>query len=128
MEPVRLLIIEEHQAVRKALVARLNATKEIVVVASTSSIEEGLELACQYRPDVTLLGLTQNSNRDLGKTIQQVADLIKCGTAVIVLASYADDAERELFMKTGTYRYLMKNINSSHLIAEIEIVAAEISP
>lgn len=127
MDPVRLLIIEEHPTVRSALVTRLNSTTEVTVLAAVASIKEGIDLVCEYQPDVVLLGLTRNSNRDLIATIRQVASLTKCGTAVIVLTSYADDAERELFMDTGTYRYLIKDINSSHLIAEIAAVAAETS-
>jgi DNA-binding NarL/FixJ family response regulator len=126
MEKVQLLIIDEHEAVRNALATRLSSTPTIEVVATIHNLN-------QEHPDdngsadVALYGLKSSSDADLDATIAVVENLTCRGTAVIILTSYADDIERELLLKSGAYRYLLKTINSNQLIAEILEVANEMS-
>ena len=124
MEKVQLLIIDEHEAVRNALATRLSSNPNIEVVATIQSFNQQ-NLNDSGSADVALYGLKSSSDADLDATISVVEDLTCQGTAVIVLTSYADDIERELLLKSGAYRYLLKNINSNKLIAEILEVAAE---
>lgn len=124
MEKVQLLIIDEHEAVRNALATRLGSTPSIEVVATVHNFsQQGMNY--DGSADVALYGLKSSSDADLDATIAVVEDLTCRGTAVIVLTSYADDIERELLLKSGAYRYLLKNINSNQLIAEILEVAHE---
>ncbi|MBP6469446.1 MAG: response regulator transcription factor [Chloroflexi bacterium] len=124
MEKVQLLIIDEHEAVRNALATRLSSNPNIEVVATIQSFNQQ-NLNDSGSADVALYGLKSSSDADLDATISVVEDLTCQGTAVIILTSYADDIERELLLKSGAYRYLLKNINSNKLIAEILEVAAE---
>ncbi|MBK8935588.1 MAG: response regulator transcription factor [Chloroflexi bacterium] len=124
MEKVQLLIIDEHEAVRNALATRLSSNPNIEVVATIQNFSQQ-NLNESGLADVALYGLKSSSDADLDATISVVEDLTCQGTAVIVLTSYADDIERELLLKSGAYRYLLKNINSNKLIAEILEVAAE---
>ncbi len=124
MEKVQLLIIDEHEAVRNALATRLSSNPNIEVVATIQNFNQQ-NLNDSGSADVALYGLKSSSDADLDATISVVEDLTCQGTAVIILTSYADDIERELLLKSGAYRYLLKNINSNKLIAEILEVAAE---
>lgn len=124
MEKVRLLIIDEHEAVREALAARLSSAASIEVVA-TAQDTLAPEFSRSGYSDVALLGLKSSSNMDLDATIDSVACLTQAGTAVIILTPYADDIERELVLHAGAYRYLLKDINSPQLISEIIEVANE---
>lgn len=127
MEKVQLLIIDEHEAVRNALATRLGSTPSIEVVATVHNFSQQ-GMTYDGSADVALYGLKSSSDADLDATIAVVEDLTCRGTAVIVLTSYADDIERELLLKSGAYRYLLKNINSNQLIAEILEVAHETPP
>ena len=124
MEKVRLLIIDEHEAVRQALATRLSSASSIEVVAAAQDIFTPEFVGSGYS-DVVLLGLKSNSDLDLDATIGTVESLTQSGTAVIILTSYADDIERELVLHAGAYRYLLKDINSHQLISEIIEVAHE---
>jgi DNA-binding NarL/FixJ family response regulator len=124
MDKVRLLIIDEHEAVRQALATRLSSTPTIEVVAATQGIET-FQNSFNGLSDVALLGLRSSSDVDLDVTIGIVERLTEWGTAVIILTSYADDIEREMVLHAGAYRYLLKDINSPQLIAEIIQVAHE---
>lgn len=124
MEKVRLLIIDEHEAVRQALANRLNSTASIDVVATAHDIDApGLSL--NEFSDVTLLGLKSSTDMDLDVTVGTVERLTEAGTAVIILTPFADAIERELVLRAGAYRYLLKDINSPQLISEIIEVAHE---
>jgi DNA-binding NarL/FixJ family response regulator len=124
MDKVRLLIIDEHEAVREALATRLGSASTIEVVAAAQDIDAP-ELCGRGGSDVALLGLKSSSNMDLDGTIGAVESLTQAGTAVIILTSYADDIEREMVLHAGAYRYLLKDINSPQLISEIIEVAHE---
>ena len=125
MDKVRLLIIDEHEAVRQALATRLSSTPPIEVVAATQDIETSQNSFHGLVADVALLGLRSSSDVDLDVTIGIVERLTEWGTAVIILTSYADDIEREMVLHAGAYRYLLKDINSPQLISEIIAVAHE---
>ncbi len=128
MNGIRLLIIEEHVAVRDALQVRLESSSSLEVVAaypSTAAWEAQRSLlteACEA--DVVLLGLKGNMRRPIHAIVQDIKAFKQLGTAVIVLASVADEVERELALQAGAERYLLKDINSIHLIAEIESLAS----
>jgi DNA-binding NarL/FixJ family response regulator len=124
MDKVRLLIIDEHEAVRQALTTRLGSTDFIEVVATAQDIHAP-ELSRSGCSDVALLGLKSSSGADLDVTIGTVESLTQTGTAVIILTSCADAIERELVLHAGAYRYLLKDINSPQLISEIIDVAQE---
>lgn len=119
MKKIRLLIIDQHRAVRTALGVRLRSSKEIDVVAAAQNLGEEHQCVEVNPPDVVLYGLKSSRSLDLDATLNDVAELARRRIPVIVLASYADDIERELLFHAGASRYLLKDINSSQLIHEI---------
>jgi DNA-binding NarL/FixJ family response regulator len=125
MNEIRLIIIEEHTAVRDALKVRLESSVNLEVVAAYGSAADWK--ACQQekesKADVVLLGLKSVRQRPLTIVIRDIKEFSESGVAVLVLASLADDVEKELVLQAGARRYLLKDINSNQLIAEIEALA-----
>ncbi|MCB9418325.1 MAG: response regulator transcription factor [Ardenticatenaceae bacterium] len=125
MSEIRLLIIEEHVAVRDALKVRLESSANLEVVAAHNSTAAWR--ACwqerDNKADVVLLGLKSGQQRPLTTIIRDVKEFNRSGMAVVVLASLADDIEKEMVLQAGARRYLLKDINSNQLIAEIEALA-----
>lgn len=125
MNEIRLLIIEEHEAVRNALQVRLATSTNLDVVAAYQDTTEW-NLRTPNRAskaDVVLLGLKSGRKRPLTAIIRDIKQFNQLGMAVVVLASLEDDIEKELVLQAGASRYLLKNINSNQLIAEIEALA-----
>jgi CBS domain-containing protein/CheY-like chemotaxis protein len=94
-------------------------------------LQEGINYACSLKPDVILLEPKPADGRDDPQritTFEHIRRETANGhpTAVIVLTSYIDEAEREAALRAGARRYLLKEIDSDRLIAEIEAVAAEL--
>jgi two-component system nitrate/nitrite response regulator NarL len=125
MENIRVLIVDEHLAVRQALSARLASCPRIQVVATACHFREGLEWARLMRPDVVLLELKGKKSPDEDPVGDFRLALADHHGGIIVLTSYADDDEREAALQGGANRYLLKQIDTSRLLAEIEAVAAE---
>jgi DNA-binding NarL/FixJ family response regulator len=127
MKQIRVLIVDEHLAVRRALAARLKAYGHIDVVATARDFHGGLELARDLRPDVILLELKGASNLQLDPVGEMTRALSGHPAGIIVLTSYADDDEREAALRAGARRYLLKQIDTARLLDEIEAVATEVS-
>jgi two-component system response regulator DevR len=113
----RLLIIDEHRAVRQALVSRLQQTGELEVVGSTGSTEEGILQVEALRPNIVLL----ETKRSDGAGLEICRRIARSNpdTSVIVLTSYEDEDERQAAYMAGATRYLLKDIDSAQLLCEI---------
>ena len=122
MEPIRLIIIDQHAGVRNALRVRLRSTPNITIVGTLDADEAHQLLEGNLNPDVALLGLT-GQNDELRYVVKLVRLLVEKGTAVLALSSYIDDMAREMVLLAGASDYRLKNINTPELIAEIELLA-----
>ena len=127
MDQIRVLIIDEHGAVRRALATRLGSYPEVKVVATAGSFREGLERACTLEPDVILLELKGKRIRQPEQIGEMTRALADKPVGIIILTSYADDDERETALNEGVRRYLVKHIDSALLVAEIQAVAEEVA-
>lgn len=125
---IKIVIVERHAAVRRALRKRLSATSHLDVIATVQEPAEAfpfLSLAhsdsgCEGNADVVLFGLQNESDEELFKTLENVRKLTQYSAAVIVLAPFADEVERLLMQQAGVSNYLLKYIDSQRLIQEIE--------
>jgi len=126
MKRIRVLIVDEHIAVRRALATRLSAYPHIEVIGTARSFREGLERARSLHPDIILLELKGASDPQPDPVGRMCDALSEHPAGIIVLTSYADDDEREAALRAGARRYLLKHIDSTHLLNEIEAVASEV--
>ncbi len=120
MRKTRVLIIDEHEAVRRALEARLRQSEEVEVVGCTGCWQEGVHLAVERMPDVVLLETKRSDGQGLAALRRLRAE---CPLArIVVLTSYPDAQERREALRLGAVRYLLKEIGSTHLVREIRSV------
>jgi acetoin utilization protein AcuB len=131
MKKIGLIIVDEHSVVRHALGARLSSSPKIDVLAVARDLQEGIDYACMLKPDIILLEPKTADGHDDPQRITTFEHIRRetangHDTAVIVLTSYIDEIEREAALRAGARRYLLKEIDSERLIAEIEAVAAEL--
>lgn len=117
--------MDEHAAVRTALEMRLRSSPGIEVLAAAHDVREGGAHLREKAPDAVLFGLKSHNRLEGECTAELISEIAAQGIPVIVLASFADDMEREQLLKAGARRYLLKDINSSQLIHEITSVTTE---
>ena len=118
MTRVRVLIVEEHDKVRREMAVRLGSEPDLELVGAAASGEEAVAMVQGGRPDVILLGLGMKAERGL-ETCRRVA-AIAPEARILVLTSYEDEAEKQEAYRAGACRYFLKDLHSRDLIRAIE--------
>jgi len=108
-----LFIIDDRESVRNALAQRLSRVPGIHVVGTAGTSQDGINLARIMRPDVILIELKLADG--LGLDALRIIREENPTTRIIVLTSYLDDFERQVALKLGAERYLLKQIDSQGL-------------
>ena len=126
MGPTRVLIVDDHDAVRQALESRLRSSEDVEVVGCTGRCEEGLRIAAECDPDVVLLETKRSDGQ--GLTVLEQLTTEHPQVRVVVLTSYPDAQERVEAIRMGAVRYLLKEIGSAHLVRELHAVTAPRAP
>jgi DNA-binding NarL/FixJ family response regulator len=127
MKTIKVLIVDEYLAVRRALASRLSSYPHIDVIATAIDIREGMDKARTLHPDVILLELKGTSTLLINPVSEMQQAVAGHPAGIIVLTSYAEDDEREAALAAGASRYLLKHVDTARLLSEIEAVATEIS-
>lgn len=118
MNTITVLIVDDHDAARRELAARLNREKGLEVVAQVSSSADATRTAAALRPNVILADIKRadSAGLDLVRRLR----LTTPDSALIVLTSFFDERECDAVLKFGTSAYLLKEVDPQHLIAEIK--------
>ncbi len=126
MKRIRVLIIDDHDAVRQALEARLSSAEGVEIVGCTGCWQEGIMLAVEQTPDVVLLETKRADGQGMAALRRLRAE---CPSAcIVVLTSYPDTEERRQALQAGASRYLLKEIGSSYLVQEIYALSRPRAP
>ena len=122
MNPVRLLIVDDHEVVRVGLRTLLSRVESFEVVGEASTADEALEQTRTLQPDVVLLDvrLGDESGFNACREIQKLERDVK----VLVLTSFADDQVVVEAISAGADGYLLKEVNRDALISAIQKVAS----
>jgi DNA-binding NarL/FixJ family response regulator len=117
-----VLICDDHGMVREALGRMLAAHDAIEVVASTSGVEETMDVLPDVKPDVAVLDvrLGDGSGTALARWISQTVP----GTKVIMLTSFSSDEALVHSYMAGASAFLLKNSSANLLIDRIRDVNA----
>ena len=118
-ETIRILVVEDHHVVRKALVTLLELVEGFQVVGEAG---DGLEAIVQFhlcRPDVTLidLRLPERSGVEVVETIRQDSKQAR----FVVLTSYEGDEDIYRALRAGARSYLLKTSTSDEMISAIRL-------
>ena len=54
-DPIRVVLVEDHQIVREGLKALLEGREDVTVVAEADNGKQGVALVEQHRPDVAVM-------------------------------------------------------------------------
>lgn len=122
MNPVRVLIVDDHEVVRVGLRTLLSRVDNIEVVGEASTPSEALEKTRMTEADLVLLDvrLGEWNGFDACREIQKLDRDVK----VLVLTSFADDNVIVEAISAGADGYLLKEVNREALLSAIEKVAS----
>jgi NarL family two-component system response regulator LiaR len=119
---IRLLIVDDHAVVRQGLRGFLRLQEGIEVVGEAASAAEAIDIAGAMSPDVVLLDLVMPDGNGIGALRRLIE--VAPGVRVLVLTSFADDAQIFAAMAAGASGYLLKDIDPQALADAIRDVHA----
>jgi two-component system, NarL family, response regulator NreC len=120
-DPIRVVLVEDHQIVRQGLRALLEGTDDVVVIAEADNGHDGVEIAKQHRPDVVVmdLNLPGLNGVDATKAIRQAVP----EAHVLILSMYSTEEHVRPAIRAGAEGYLLKGSGLSDLVAAIKAVS-----
>jgi len=120
-EKVRVLLVDDHALFRSGVKALLSRQEGIEVVGEAADGLEGVKRAKQLKPHVVLLDLHMPglSGRDTLKLLLEELPEVQ-----VVMLTVSEDAEDLMeSLKAGARGYLLKNIETEHLVDSIRRAA-----
>jgi NarL family two-component system response regulator LiaR len=117
-EQITVMIVDDHEMVRKGAKGYLEAQPEIAVVAEAESGEEAVRLAREYVPDVVLMDLVM-PGMDGVEATRKVKD-VSPRTQIIILTSFHEDEHIFPALQAGAISYLLKDVKASELVEAIQ--------
>ena len=122
VEPIRVLIVEDHNVVRQGLVALLKVVDGLEVVGEAADGVEAITQFRKHRPTITLIDL--RLPRMGGVEVIQRLRLEEPQARFIVLTTYDGDEDIYRALKAGAKAYLLKGMTTEELVAAIRAVHA----
>ena len=119
-EPIRLLVVDDHELVRQGFIAMMSVEPDLEVVGEAANGLEAVELALSLRPDVILLDLAMPRKDGIEATREIKAQ--NSGARILIITSFAEDEKVYQAVKAGALGYLMKDSSPEALIRAIHDV------
>lgn len=117
---MRIMIVDDHEIVRKGLKTILQDDPDFEVVAESGSAEGIAQLARRTRPDVVLLDARLPGASGAEACRQLLA--VDPDIAVLIVSTYSEDRLVEECVKAGAKGYVIKDIQQLSLKASIRAV------
>ena len=118
MNPITVLLVDDHLVVRSGLKALLGTQPDIQVVAEAASGEEALVQTEQFSPAVVVMDLAMGAGMDGIEAIKQLRRR-DSRQAVLVFTTYDSDADIVRAVDAGAMGYLLKDAAPEEIFAAI---------
>jgi NarL family two-component system response regulator LiaR len=117
MNPIRVMIVDDHLMVRDGLRVFLSVHEDIQVVAEAEDGKEAVSISQQDKPDVILMDLLM-PNMDGFEAIRLILEEDST-TRIIALTSFAEKDLIEKAFKAGATSFVLKDVHSDKLAETI---------
>jgi NarL family two-component system response regulator LiaR len=122
MEPVRVMIVDDHAVVRSGLSAFLMAYDDMEFVGDAGGGLEAVRKCPDLRPDVVLMDMVmpEVDGAEATRLIREACPHVQ----VIALTSYKEEELVQGALKAGAIGYLLKNVSADELANAIRAAYA----
>ncbi|GAB3667006.1 response regulator [Streptomyces sparsus] len=119
---IRVLLVDDHQVVRRGLRTFLEVQDDIEVVGEAADGDEGVLRAEELRPDVVLMDLKMPGSDGLG-ALRRLRELGN-PARVLVVTSFTEQRTAVPALRAGAAGYVYKDIDPEALAGAIRAVHA----
>ncbi|HTK06776.1 MAG TPA: response regulator transcription factor [Ktedonobacteraceae bacterium] len=118
--PIRVLIVDDHEVVRKGLCAALGEERDFVVVGEADSGHAALVRAQELQPDIVLLDifLGTTNGLDIAQQLQRACP----ASRIVILTGLAEEDLLLRAMRIGVQGYLQKSLPLAELLSALRTV------
>jgi two-component system, NarL family, response regulator DevR len=120
---VRVLLVDDHEVVRRGLRDMLDNEHDVEVVGEAGSAAQALVTARATRPDVAVIDI-QLPDADGVTLCRQLRALGATAPRCLVLTAFDDEAALIGAIKAGAAGYLLKRVRGQDLVTAVREVAA----
>ncbi len=121
MNPIRLLLVDDHEVVRLGLTTLFNDHPNLQVAGEAGTAAEAIRAVERLHPDIVLMDIRIPGEGGIEATRQITTQFPK--TKVIMLTSFADDDLILRAVSAGAVGYVLKQIGNEELLRAIDAVA-----
>jgi two-component system, NarL family, response regulator DevR len=118
---ITVFLLDDHVVVREGIRALLETDDDITVVGEASTAAEALQRIPLAKPDVAILDVRLEDGNGI-EVCREVRSALP-GLACLMLTSFADDEALYASVMAGAAGYVLKQIKSRDLIADVKRVA-----
>jgi DNA-binding NarL/FixJ family response regulator len=117
MDPLRLLLADDHPEVLSYLSARLDREPDLRVVCQAADSEQALALTRTYCPDVVIIDPAMKDGKGFD-ALKQITDSFP-GITIVVLTAIVDTAMRIELDRLGIKLVMSKGADTGQLVGTL---------
>jgi len=122
MDPIRIVLVDDHEVVRAGIKAMIDAQEDMEVVGEAGTVEDGVRRVGYDEPDVVVLDvrLPDGSGVEACRDIRDRFPDVK----VLMLTSFADEEALMSAILAGAAGYVLKRVKGTDLVDSIRRVGS----
>lgn len=119
-KPARVLIVDDHPAVREALALRISRQPDLHVCGEASDLAEALQFVSENKPDVAVIDISLKTGNglDLIKRIKARGEPVR----MLVWSMYQESLYAERVLQAGALGYITKEQATDKIVDAIRRV------
>jgi len=120
-DSIRVVVVDDHDVVRKGVIAYLMTEATLDIVGEANSGNEGARIAIDQKPDVVLMDLIMENGNGIEATEKIMKEHPDC--RIIILTSYYDDEKVFPALEAGAFSYMLKTSSADEIADAIKKAA-----
>lgn len=120
---IAVLLVDDHEIVRRGLVQLLAQADDIMVVGQADSATAAVAQAPRLKPDVAIIDV-RLPDGDGVTVCREIRSLVQPPPACLMLTSYSDDEALFGAIMAGASGYMLKEVSGNDLVAAVRTLAS----
>jgi DNA-binding NarL/FixJ family response regulator len=122
MQPIRVLLADDHTVVREGLRILLEQQADIAVVAEAADGREAVQMAEKHTPDVIMMDVAMPNMNGIEAARRIIA--VRPNANIVILSMHNDESYVLQSLKAGARGYLLKDSPRADVLEAVRAAAA----